>query len=83
MKQNICLIILKNVFPDSVLVKKLSVFIKVLHSRSSAWTIFYGYITCLDLKKSISGPTPSNDPLNGYCLHQNNYVPRHINNRYN
>jgi hypothetical protein len=32
-------------------------------------------------KVSISGPTPSNGPRNGYCLHQIHYVPRHINNR--
>ncbi len=30
----------------------------------------------------ISGPIPSNGPRNEYCLHQNHYVSRHINNRY-
>ncbi len=29
-----------------------------------------------------SGPTPSSGPRNEYCLHQNHYVPRHINSRY-
>ncbi len=29
------------------------------------------------LKISGSGPTPSNGPHNGYCPHQNNYVPHH------
>jgi hypothetical protein len=33
-------------------------------------------------KVLISGPTTSNGPRHGYCLHQNYYVPRHINNRY-
>jgi hypothetical protein len=29
-------------------------------------------------KVLISGSTPSNGPHNGYCPHQNHYVPRHI-----
>ncbi len=33
-------------------------------------------------KVLISGPTPSNGTCNGYCPHQNHYVPRHVNNRY-
>jgi hypothetical protein len=36
----------------------------------------------LTLLFAISGPNPSNDPHNGYCPHQNHYVPRRINNRY-
>ncbi len=31
---------------------------------------------------TLRGPTPSSGPRNEYCLHQNHYVPRHINNRY-
>ncbi len=33
-------------------------------------------------KVSISKATPFNAPRNGSCLPQNNYVPRHTNNRY-
>ncbi len=33
-------------------------------------------------KSRFQGPTPSYDPRNGYCLHQNLYVLRNINNRY-
>jgi hypothetical protein len=33
-------------------------------------------------KVSISGPTPSNGPCNGYFPHQNHDVPHYINNRY-
>jgi hypothetical protein len=33
-------------------------------------------------KVLISGPTPSNSPCNLSCPHKNNYVLRHIHNRY-
>ncbi len=33
-------------------------------------------------KSRFSGPTPSNGPRNGFCLHQNHYVLLHINNLY-
>ncbi len=53
----------------------------VKKSRSQNGTCFTRYHFRAQ-KVSISGPTPSNGPRNGYCPHQNPNVPRHINNRY-
>jgi hypothetical protein len=36
----------------------------------------------LENRTKNSGPTPSSGPCIEYCLHQNHYVLRHINNRY-